>query len=185
MSIYGVTDIWTYAIGALGIILLPGPNSLLVLSVASARGVKTGYRAALGVFVGDTILLLLTAMGAATLLRTYPSLFVVVKYVGAAYLAWLGVHLIRNAWRQGCTRLAEVKASADAAQPQVGLADPFQHALVMSLLNPKAILPLRHEDPELRRKHLEWIRRVVAAGEYRVPSEDVARAIIGFYRRAE
>jgi anti-sigma28 factor (negative regulator of flagellin synthesis) len=45
--------------------------------------------------------------------------------------------------------------------------------------------PLRHEDPELRRKHLEWIRRVVAAGEYRVPSEDVARAIIGFYRRAE
>ena len=65
MSFYGVTDIWTYALGALGIILLPGPNSLFVLSVATARGVKTGYRAALGVFFGDTILLLLTAMGAA------------------------------------------------------------------------------------------------------------------------
>ena len=38
MSWYGVTDIWTYVIGAIGIILLPGPNSLFVLSVATARG---------------------------------------------------------------------------------------------------------------------------------------------------
>ena len=40
MSFYGVTDIWTYIIGAFGIILLPGPNSIYVLSVAAARGVK-------------------------------------------------------------------------------------------------------------------------------------------------
>ena len=140
MSFYGVTDIWTYALGALGIILLPGPNSLFVLSVATARGVKTGYRAALGVFLGDSILLLLTAMGAATLLRTYPALFVVVKYVGAAYLAWLGFNLMRSAWKQGFAMLVEVKADADEAQSQVGKADPFQRALVISLLNPKAIL---------------------------------------------
>lgn len=140
MSFYGVTDIWTYAVGALGIVLLPGPNSLFVLSVATARGVKSGYRAAMGVFLGDTILLLLTAMGAATLLRTYPALFVVVKYVGAAYLAWLGFNLIRNALKQGFSTLAAVKADADAAQGQMGAADPFQRALVVSLLNPKAIL---------------------------------------------
>lgn len=140
MNFYGVADIWTYALGALGIVLLPGPNSLFVLSVASARGVKTGYRAALGVFLGDTILLLLTAMGAATLLRTYPALFVVVKYVGAAYLAWLGISLIRSAWKQGFAKLAQARAGADEAQTQVGLADPFQRALVISLLNPKAIL---------------------------------------------
>ena len=140
MSFYGVTDIWTYAVGALGIVLLPGPNSLFVLSVATARGVRTGYRAAMGVFLGDTILLLLTAMGAATLLRTYPALFVVVKSVGAAYLAWLGFNLIRSALKQGFSKLAAVKADADIAQNQVGVADPFQRALVVSLLNPKAIL---------------------------------------------
>ena len=56
MSFYGVTDLWTYVIGAVGIILLPGPNSLFVLSVATVRGVKAGYQGALGVFVGDTIL---------------------------------------------------------------------------------------------------------------------------------
>lgn len=42
MSFYGVTDLWTYVIGAIGIILLPGPNSLYVLSVA--RGVRAGYQ---------------------------------------------------------------------------------------------------------------------------------------------
>ena len=55
MGFYGVTDIWTYALGALGIILLPGPNSLFVLSVATARGVKAGWQGAFGVFVGDTV----------------------------------------------------------------------------------------------------------------------------------
>jgi leucine efflux protein len=140
MSFFGVTDIWTYAIGALGIVLLPGPNSMFVLSVATARGVKTGYRAAMGVFLGDSILLLMTALGAASLLRTYPALFVVVKYVGAAYLAWLGFNLIRSAWKQGFAKLAETKNDADQAQSQVGTSDPFQRAMVISLLNPKAIL---------------------------------------------
>ena len=141
MSFYGVTDIWTYLIGAIGIILLPGPNSLYVLSVATARGVKAGYQGAFGVFVGDTILLSLTALGAASLLRTYPALFMVVKYVGAAYLTWVGVNLLRNAylkWRSG----ASVELSPDAAVAQMvaNLQQPFKRALVISLLNPKAIL---------------------------------------------
>ena len=89
-------------IGAAGIILLPGPNSLYVLSIATVRGVKAGYEGAFGIFVGDTVLLLLTALGAASLLRSYPALFLVVKYVGAAYLAWVGVNLVLSAiakWR--------------------------------------------------------------------------------------
>lgn len=94
MSFYGVTDLWTYTIGAFGIILLPGPNSLFVLSVAGVRGVKAGFQSALGVFVGDTVLLVLVALGAAGLLRTNPGLFMVVKYAGAAYLGWVGLQLI-------------------------------------------------------------------------------------------
>lgn len=138
MSFFGVTDIWAYALGTLGIILLPGPNSMYVLSVASARGVREGYRAALGVFLGDSILLLLTAMGAATLLRAYPTLFVLVKYAGAAYLAWLGLNLILGALRQGFARggpLVEMERDRVAST-----VNPFQRALVVSLLNPKAIL---------------------------------------------
>jgi leucine efflux protein len=145
MNFYGVTDLWTYVIGAFGIILLPGPNSLYVLSVATARGVRAGFQGAYGVFVGDTILLLCTALGAAGVLRTYPAMFMVVKYVGAAYLAWVGLNLLRGAVAglrtqpevPGPERIDVNSASGTSA---AHLQRPFRRALVISLLNPKAIL---------------------------------------------
>jgi len=136
MSFYGVTDLWTYVLGAIGIILLPGPNSLYVLSVATARGVRAGYQGAAGVFVGDVVLLSLTALGAASLLRSNPALFMVVKYFGAAYLSWVGLNLIWSAiqkWRSS-------DAAAAVTEPPANLQHPFKRALVISLLNPKAIL---------------------------------------------
>lgn len=139
MSFYGVTDLWTYVIGALGIILLPGPNSLFVLSVATARGVKAGYQGAMGVFVGDTVLLICTALGAASLLRSNPALFLVVKYAGAVYLAWVGLNLIWSALRTWRHPVAAMIGSAPVESP-AHLAHPFKRALVISLLNPKAIL---------------------------------------------
>jgi len=137
MSFYGVTDLGTYVLGAFGIILLPGPNSLYVLSVATARGVKAGYQGAFGVFLGDTILLLLTALGAASLLRSNPSLFLVVKYLGAAYLAWVGINLIWAAIRKWSGKTVE---GTPIAEVPANLQRPFKRALVISLLNPKAIL---------------------------------------------
>jgi leucine efflux protein len=142
MSWYGVTDIWTYVIGAIGIILLPGPNSLFVLSVATARGARAGYQGAMGVFLGDTILLALVGLGAAGLLRTYPAMFMVVKYAGAAYLGWVGVNLLRAALARWHGSPSDVQADAQAQEPapNAGLQQPFRRALVISLLNPKAIL---------------------------------------------
>lgn len=149
MSFYGVTDLWTYVIGAFGIILLPGPNSLYVLSVATARGMRAGFQGAYGVFVGDTILLACTALGAAGVLRTYPAMFMVVKYVGAAYLTWVGLNLLRSAiigWRAQPEVLASVSSPAasnlasNVAASAAHLQRPFRRALVISLLNPKAIL---------------------------------------------
>ena len=141
MGFYGVTDIWAYVIGAAGIILLPGPNSLYVLSIATVRGVKAGYEGAFGIFVGDTVLLLLTALGAASLLRSYPALFLVVKYVGAAYLAWVGVNLVLSAIAKWRSREDTNKGlQAEVAQVASNMQQPFKRALVISLLNPKAIL---------------------------------------------
>jgi leucine efflux protein len=122
--------------GAFGIILLPGPNSLYVLSVATVRGVKAGYQGALGVFLGDTILLGLTALGAASLLRTHPAMFLLLKYAGAAYLAWIGLNLLRAALKTWRTSELTAPAPPSAANLQ----HPFKRALVISLLNPKAIL---------------------------------------------
>lgn len=131
----GITDITTYIIGVVVIVLLPGPNSMFVLSVAARDGVRRGYRAALGVFVGDLLLMVLAAAGVASVLRAYPPLFFVLKWAGAAYLAWLGVNMLRSAW-QAWHR----DPAAAPAVVAVSARDPFQRALTISLLNPKAIL---------------------------------------------
>lgn len=133
---FGITDLGTYVLGVIFIVLLPGPNSLYVLSVAGRRGVRAGYAGACGVFLGDTILMLLTAAGAASLLKAAPALFLVIKSVGAAYLAWIGLQLLRSAWQQWCA----VGGTQAAPEPQQDASRPFHRALVISLLNPKAIL---------------------------------------------
>ena len=78
----GITDLPTYLVGLVLIILLPGPNSLYVLSVAARRGVRSGYAGAAGVWTGDAVLMTLSAAGVASLLQANPAAFAVVKWVG-------------------------------------------------------------------------------------------------------
>ena len=132
---FGITDLTTYVLGTIFIILLPGPNSLYVLSVAGSRGVRAGFQGACGVFVGDLILMLLSATGVAAVLKTTPTLFIVLKYAGAAYLAWVGLSMLRSAWRG-----LRATGGAVAEPARAGLGQPFRKALFISLLNPKAIL---------------------------------------------
>ncbi|MEV7176900.1 leucine efflux protein LeuE [Kitasatospora sp. NPDC093679] len=139
----GVNDLATYVLGALVIVLLPGPNSLYVLSVAARRGVRTGYRAAAGVFLGDFTLISLTALGASSLLEANPAVFAVVKFGGAAYLLWIGVGMIRAArelWRERRAAAEAIDAAPAAEALPESTENPFRRALVISLLNPKAIL---------------------------------------------
>ncbi|MBL6274754.1 leucine efflux protein LeuE [Micromonospora fiedleri] len=139
-SVLGITDIWTYVLGTVAIVLLPGPNSLFVLSTAARRGVGAGYRAAGGVFVGDGMLMFLSAAGVASLLKAYPPVFLVIKYAGAAYLGYVGLTMLRAAWRRWRDRNDPTTPRLiDAAQP-AEMRSPFRKALVISLLNPKAIL---------------------------------------------
>ncbi|MEU8392986.1 leucine efflux protein LeuE [Micromonospora sp. NPDC048843] len=139
-GVLGITDIWTYVLGTVAIILLPGPNSLFVLSTAAKRGVAVGYRAAGGVFVGDGVLMFLSAAGVASLLKAYPPLFMVIKYAGAAYLGYVGVTMLLGAVRRWRDRNdPSTPRLIDAAEP-AAMRSPFRKALVISLLNPKAIL---------------------------------------------
>ena len=186
-AVLGITDLSTYLAGLALIILLPGPNTLYVVSVAARRGPRTGYRAAAGVLCGDAVLMALSAGGVASLLHASPVLFAVVKFAGAGYLTWLAVGMLRGAralWRRraanpGAARSAGAAAdtrmtdgAADSATgsamgsaagsamgssmgssmdesagsaegPGAGSAEgerPYRRALVISLLNPKAIL---------------------------------------------
>lgn len=136
---FGTVSLPEYALGALLIVLLPGPNSLYVLSVAARKGVRTGYRAACGVFLGDTTLITLTSLGGASLLKESPAAFDVVKYAGACYLTYLGVGMLRAAVRS-YRRREENEATQAVPEPSPVAERPFRRALLISLLNPKAIL---------------------------------------------
>lgn len=135
--VFGITDLTTYIIGTILIILLPGPNSIYVMSVASRYGIRTGYAAACGVFTGDFILIVCTVLGAASLLKAFPILFVILKLTGACYLAYLAFQLLQSGyqtWKKPPhhTELADL--------PRLDKVHPYRTALGISLLNPKAIL---------------------------------------------
>ncbi|MER7025711.1 MULTISPECIES: leucine efflux protein LeuE [Streptomyces] len=156
---FGITDLSTYLAGLALIILLPGPNSLYVVSVAARLGPRVAYRAAAGVVCGDTVLMALSAGGVASLLKASPILFAIVKFAGAGYLTWLAVGMLRGAvalWRGRAARTPEATpagaeptaatavAAAASAKAPAGAKEPverpYRRALVVSLLNPKAIL---------------------------------------------
>ncbi len=159
----GVINLGTYLLGALFIILLPGPNSLFVLATAAAKGIRPGYFAAGGILVGDTILIMLTAAGAGTLLQTVPVLFYLLRAIGAGYLFYLGVRIL---WSLARPTPEQTNPTPEILEQQVKHNNYFSKALVLSLLNPKAILFLlsffvQFVDPS---KGHPWVAFMVLGG---------------------
>ena len=132
----GIVDFSSYLLGTLFIILLPGPNSLYVLTIATQKGWRFGVWGALGIFIGDSILMIAIALGAASLLMSSPIVFSLVRNVGAVYLAWMGYGLLRSGQRRW-----SMGAQAGAYEIGVRLMQlhPLVAALTLSLTNPKAI----------------------------------------------
>ncbi len=134
---FGITDLTTFIIGTIFIVLLPGPNSLYVMTAASRFGLRAGFRAAGGVFSGDLVLIILSSVGVASALKTMPTLYLVLKYAGAAYLAYLGARMIWASWHSWKTRHLPTDEIDLATVKNKG---HYRTALVVSLLNPKAIV---------------------------------------------
>lgn len=134
----GITDFPAFLLVTTITVLLPGPNSLFVLSVAARQGVRDGYRAAGGVFVGDGLLMVASVAGLAPLLVAHPQVFILLKLAGAAYLSWMGIGLVRAGWQQWRQRSLPVPLVR--AEKEGWVAKPFRRTLGICLLNPKAIL---------------------------------------------
>lgn len=134
----GIINYWTFLLGTVGVILLPGPNSLFVLATAAQSGVAKGYQAACAVFLGDAILMTLSAFGVASLLKAMPMLFIVVKGLGAGYLFYLGMMMLKGAWHKYHSP-ARLDIEGDVTV-KTSVTKPFRKALLLSLSNPKAIL---------------------------------------------
>ena len=132
----GIADFSSYLLGTLLIILLPGPNSLYVLTISTQKGWRHGAWGAIGIFIGDSILMIAIALGAASMLMSSPVLFQAVRIAGALYLGWMGFGLLRSG-RQRWNLSS--KTNAYEIQARLMQLHPLIAALSLSLTNPKAI----------------------------------------------
>ena len=134
----GILDFPTYLLGTIFTILFPGPNSLYVLTITTQKGWRFGVWGALGIFIGDSILMIAVALGAASLLLSSPLLFNTVRTLGALYLAWMGLGLLRSGMKRWNHSM---NIAADSGmQVRIMRLHPSMAALTLSLTNPKAIL---------------------------------------------
>lgn len=123
----GIADYGAFCAAVLLFLALPGPGTFALLASTGKGGFRAGAAATLGVILGDQVLLWLAVAGVAALLAAHPMLFQGVQYLGAAYLAWIGLRLLVA--RPG-------RASPIEIRPQHYL----RQAFFITLLNPKAIV---------------------------------------------
>jgi len=121
---------WLTFLAASGIlVLIPGPTVLLVVSYALGQGWRTALPMAIGVALGDFTAMTLSMLGLGALLAASGTVFTMLKWIGAAYLVWLGIKL----WRAGGA--LEAKPRSDATPPLRMLG----HAWLVTALNPKSL----------------------------------------------
>jgi threonine/homoserine/homoserine lactone efflux protein len=113
----------------------PGVDLLLTVTRTAQSGVRAGVMAALGINAGCALHALAAAFGLAALLAWSATAFALLKWAGAAYLAWLGICMLRAAWRGTAPT-----APGQAAPASAGAGSDFRRGLLTNLLNPKVAL---------------------------------------------
>ncbi len=122
----GIVDFPAFLIASTLLILSPGPGTLAILGAATGSR-RAGFEALAGTSTGDAILMAAAAIGAATLLHSYPTAFDALRYGGGAYLVWLGIQSLRS---------QEQKLAVSSPEP----GHAYKRSLLVTLLNPKAIV---------------------------------------------
>lgn len=116
--------------------LTPGPDVLYIVSSALKSGVRAGIVAALGIVSGCFVHVFAAALGVGALLATSAGAFTVLKWVGAAYLVWMGIKLLRA--RGGGATIVPDQVSADVVA--VNLGRIYRQGFLTNVLNPKVAL---------------------------------------------
>jgi threonine/homoserine/homoserine lactone efflux protein len=115
--------------------IAPGPGMLYVLARSLAGGKREGVLSALGTFGGGMVHVLAAAAGVSVILAKSAMAFAAVKYLGAAYLCFLGIRMILDARRDGQQTTSEL-----LTQATVRRRDPFWQGVTTEVLNPKTAL---------------------------------------------
>ncbi len=124
---FGIADYPSFVIAVIVFLLIPGPGNLALVTSTGKGGLRAGLAATLGLIAGDQVLMWLAVAGVAALLAAYPPAFRGVQWLGAGYLAWLGLRMV-------------LARPGDAPVLHIRSGQYFRQALTITLLNPKAIV---------------------------------------------
>ncbi|MEO9528393.1 LysE family translocator [Roseibium sp.] len=119
-----------YVVATLVVLAIPGPTIMLVVSYALTQGRRSAFATVMGVGLGDATAAIASLMGLGAILATSAAAFSLLKWVGAAYLVWLGIKM----WR---SRPEALGAHQVARVPARKI---FWHAYIVTALNPKGII---------------------------------------------
>jgi len=120
-----------YALAAIGLSLTPGPNGLLALTHGAMHGTKKTLATITGGSLGFGLIIGLSIFGIGALLATWAGVLVIMKWLGGAYLVWLGIQLIRA---------APIDISRSKNTGTARFRTLFGQGLFSAISNPKGIL---------------------------------------------
>lgn len=127
---------WTAFLSAAVLLnLSPGPDMAFILAQTIRRGRAGGFAAMAGVWTGAFVHVFMAALGLSAILASSALAFSVVKWLGAAYLVWLGIEAFRSAGKGFLTEKTE--GSEGVAADRAGLANIYRQGVFVSVLNPK------------------------------------------------
>ena len=118
-----------FAAATMVLLVIPGPTILLVVSYALGQGWRAAAPLAIGVALGDFTAMTLSLFGVGALLQASATLFTVLKWIGAAYLIYLGFKLFRAGGTLDVAPVTDAKSSFKM----------LAHAWIVTALNPKSI----------------------------------------------
>ena len=149
-----------YLIAVIGLSLTPGPNGLLALSHGAMHGHRKTLFTIAGGVLGFTLLMALSMLGIGTLLQASADILILLKWLGGAYLIWLGVQL----WRAPALHLQLERPAASSHSTQL-----FSQGLLSALSNPKVILFFAAFLPQfIRPGNPLWLQFLIMAATFAV-----------------
>ena len=126
-----IETLLTFAIASTVLLIIPGPTIIMVVSQALAHGKRIALASVLGVGLGDLIAASLSIIGVGTILAASATVFMIVKWAGAAYLVYIGIRM----WIDPVTVPTIDTEIADGNRWSA-----FRDAFLVTLLNPKGIV---------------------------------------------
>ncbi len=153
----GITDLWLFVLAGLLLNITPGPDMAYIMGRSAQLGARAGAVAALGISAGCFVHIAAAALGLSAILATSAEAFFILKLVGAAYLVWVGISLLRHA--------GESAASVANGKAAISLGGIFLQGFLTNALNPKVALFF-----------LAFLPQFISAG---APSKALAFIVLG------